>query len=51
MAVGFIGLFIQYISSLFGADIDVFNLGEYAIKMNLSSICLVPSSVVFVYVC
>ena len=32
MAVGFIGLFIQYISSLFGADIDVFNLGEYAIK-------------------
>lgn len=34
MAVGFIGLFIQYISSLFGADIDVFNLGEYAIKMN-----------------
>lgn len=34
MAVGFIGLFIQYISSLFGADINVFNLGEYAIKMN-----------------
>ena len=23
-------MFIQYISSLFGADIDVFNLGEYA---------------------
>ena len=50
MAVGFIGLFIQYISSLFGADIDVFNLGEYAIKILLST-CLVPSSVVFVYVC
>ncbi len=34
MAVGFIGLFIQYLSSLFGADTEVFNLGEYVIKIN-----------------
>lgn len=34
MAVGFVGLFIQYLSSLFGADISVFSLGEYVIKMN-----------------
>lgn len=34
MAVGFIGLFIQYLSSLFGADVSVFSLGEYVIKMN-----------------
>ena len=45
MAVGFIGLFIQYISSLFGADIDVFNLGEYAIKNEFYHLtCLVLSS-------
>lgn len=34
MAVGFIGLFIQYLSSLVGANVDVFLLGEYAIKLN-----------------
>ena len=34
MAVGFVGLLIQYLSSLFGADVDVFSLGEYAIKLN-----------------
>ena len=34
IAVGFIGLLIQYLSSLFGADTDVFALGEYAIKLN-----------------
>ena len=34
MAVGFIGLFIQYLSSLVGANVDVFSLGEYAIKLN-----------------
>ncbi len=34
MAVGFVGLLVQYLSSLFGADVDVFSLGEYAIKLN-----------------
>lgn len=34
MAVGFIGLLIQYFSSITGADVDVFNMGEYAIKLN-----------------
>lgn len=34
IAVGFIGLLIQYLSSLFGADTDVFALGEYVIKLN-----------------
>ncbi len=51
MAVGFIGLFIQYISSLFGADIDVFNLGEYAIKMNFIIYLLGAFVCGFVYVC
>ena len=34
MAIGFIGLFIQYLSSLVGANVDVFTLGEYTIKLN-----------------
>lgn len=34
MAVGFLGLLTQYFSSLFGAGVDVFMLGEYAIKLN-----------------
>jgi FHS family L-fucose permease-like MFS transporter len=34
MAVGFAGLLVQYLSSLFGADVDVFSLGEYSIKLN-----------------
>ena len=34
MAVGFIGLLIQYVSSITGADVDVINMGEYAIKLN-----------------
>lgn len=34
MAVGVLGLFTQYLSSLFGADVDVFPLGEYVIKLN-----------------
>ena len=34
MAVGFLGLLTQYFSSLFGASVDVFMLGEYAIKLN-----------------
>ncbi len=34
MAVGFIGLFVQYLSSLVGANVTVFPLGEYLIKLN-----------------
>ena len=34
MAVGFLGLFTQYLSSLVGAEVDVFNMGAYAIKLN-----------------
>lgn len=34
IAVGFIGLLIQYSSSLFGAETSVFSLGEYVIKLN-----------------
>lgn len=34
MAVGFAGLFVQYLSSIVGADTSVFTMGEYAIKMN-----------------
>ena len=34
IAIGFIGLLIQYSSSIFGADISVFNAGEYVIKLN-----------------
>lgn len=34
MAVGFIGLFIQYLSSLFGAGVGVFTMGEYTIQLN-----------------
>lgn len=34
MAVGLLGLLTQYLSSLFGANVDVFMLGEYAIKLN-----------------
>lgn len=34
MAVGFVGLFVQYLSSIVGADTSVFTMGEYAIKMN-----------------
>lgn len=34
MAVGFFGLLTQYISSLVGADVSVFSMGEYTIKLN-----------------
>ena len=34
MAVGVVGLFIQYLSSVIGAGTDVFAFGEYAIKLN-----------------
>ena len=34
MAVGFLGLFTQYLSSLFGANAEVFAFGEYVIKLN-----------------
>lgn len=34
MAVGFIGLFTQYLSSLFGAGVGVFTMGEYTIQLN-----------------
>lgn len=34
MAIGFLGLFTQYLSSLFGADTQVFMLGEFSIKLN-----------------
>ena len=34
MAVGFLGLFIQYLSSSFGATTQVFTFGEYAIMLN-----------------
>ena len=34
MAVGFIGLFVQYLSSLLGANTEVFAMGDYVIKMN-----------------
>ena len=34
MAVGVLGLFTQYLSSLFRANLDVFTLGGFAIKLN-----------------
>ena len=34
MAVGFLGLLTQYISSLVGAGTEVFSFGEYAIQLN-----------------
>lgn len=34
MAVGFIGLFTQYLSSICGAETGVFNMGDYVIKLN-----------------
>lgn len=34
MAIGFIGLFIQYLSSIVGADSTVFTAGGYDIRMN-----------------
>ncbi len=34
MAIGVIGLFTQYLSSLFGADVEVFQMGQFAIKLN-----------------
>ena len=34
MGVGLMGLFMEYIWSLLGGDIEVLNLGEYGIKMN-----------------
>ena len=43
MAVGFLGLFTQYLSSLFGAGAEVFAFGEYVIKLNfcnLSAWCI-----------
>ncbi len=34
MAVGFLGLLIQYSSSIFGVGVDVFAFGGFSIKMN-----------------
>ena len=34
MAVGFIGLFTQYLSSFCGAETGVFTMGDYIIKLN-----------------
>ena len=34
IAIGFIGLLIQYSSSVFGSDVSVFSAGEYIIKLN-----------------
>lgn len=34
MAVGFVGLFTQYLSSLFGVGTEVFSFGEYSIQLN-----------------
>lgn len=34
IAVGFLGLLIQYISSLAGANINVFTMGEFSIMLN-----------------
>lgn len=35
MAVGVVGLLVQYISSIFGADIDTFTVGGQTAKLNL----------------
>lgn len=35
LAVGFIGLAVQYVSSIFGADITVLNYGGQAVTLNL----------------
>lgn len=35
LAVGFVGLLVQYLSSLFGADIAVFSVGGQAVALNL----------------
>ena len=35
LAVGFIGLLVQYLSSVFGADIAVFSVGGQAVALNL----------------
>lgn len=35
MAVGVVGLLVQYISSIFGTDIDTFTVGEQTVKLNL----------------
>lgn len=35
MAVGVVGLLVQYISSIFGADIDTFTVGGQTVKLNL----------------
>lgn len=34
MAIGFIGLTVQYSSSLFGADVTLFNVGDDALRLN-----------------
>ncbi|MCM1319237.1 MAG: MFS transporter [Muribaculaceae bacterium] len=34
MAIGFIGLAVQYISSIFGGDIDMFSISGQAVKLN-----------------
>ncbi|NMA74330.1 MAG: sugar MFS transporter [Bacteroidales bacterium] len=34
MAVGFLGLMVQYLSSIFGATTSVFSFGEYTIMLN-----------------
>ena len=36
MAIGFIGLTVQYISSLFGADVTLFNVGDDALRLNFA---------------
>lgn len=51
LAVGTIGLMIQYLSSIFGDDIPVFTLSSGAVCLNLIIICWVHSSAVSAYVC
>ena len=34
MGVGFAGVLVQYLSSLFGADVDTFSVGGQAVKLN-----------------
>ena len=34
MAIGFIGLALQYLSSIFGADTDMFAVGSETVKLN-----------------
>lgn len=51
MAVGFIGLFIQYLSSLVGANVDASRWANTPSSSTSSSTCSEPSSAVSAYVC